>query len=129
MVVSKGRKKKTRVNSRAKDVHHILWQRRHWDGGWNKILRNHDYFKVLIPRDTLHKRIHEFVGDIPCPDGKHCKLAYEEVERRLDEGTINYYDHLEKRIDLLVELWSEDCPETVKALLKQRDVVSHFYGN
>lgn len=66
--------------------------------------------------------------NIPCPDGKLCKEAYLEVERRLEEGEIDFDDYAEKRIDLLVELWKDSCPQTIKALLRERDIISHFYN-
>ena len=120
--------KKKRRGSNVTDVHHILWQARHWKSGWSKALRTHYYLRVRIPRDTLHRRIHEFVGDIPCPSGRCCKIAFLAIEEALDNGEISFDDRIEDRISFLIGVWKEECPDTVRALSRQRDIISNFYN-
>lgn len=131
--VAKKKKKKSRkkqtFNPSALNTHHILWQARHWNVGYSRALRNNEYMKKLIPRDTLHKEIHCKIADVPVPSGELCKKAYLEIEKRLKEGTIDSKkDSIETRINLLLEVWDYDsCPRTVDALLKQRSIVTQFY--
>ena len=109
----------------SKDRHHLLYQRRHWNSGWALRLRNHPYMIKLIPRETLHRIIHENVSNIPQPSGKECKTAYELISCLDKEGKIKESDPLEKRIELLLSCFEN--PETRKALIKQREVISQFY--
>ena len=77
---------------------------------------------------SLHHAIHQQIFDIPCPSGKSCKRAYEEILRRKDDGTIDVeHDSIAKRLDLLIELWEDTEPETVEVLKKQREIVTEFY--
>ena len=82
-----------------------------------------------IPRDTLHRAIHSKVHDIPCPNGKECKKAFEELVRRERLGLIDVeHDTCEQRLDFLIEMWRDKCPATVAMLEWQKQIISKFYG-
>lgn len=84
---------------------------------------------LYIPRDTLHREIHSKIHDIPTPNGRECKLAFEEILKREKEGTIDVSrDSAEARLNLLIELWRDKCPATVAVLEWQRDVIAKFYS-
>lgn len=125
------KKRKTRVAPSARrsdDWHHFLFQRRHWQQGYAKALREHPYMGKYIPRDTLHREIHSKIHDIPTPNGSECKLAFEELIKREREGTIDVErDSCARRLNFLIELWREKCPATVAILEWQRDVIAKFY--
>ena len=82
---------------------------------------------VSIPANTLHREIHEYVGDIPVPRVRHLKEALDEINRLLEFGVIGLDDPLLNRIDLLIFMWDYVEPDTVVALKKQRKVVARFY--
>lgn len=111
------------------DYHHILFQRKHWQNGYAKALREHPYMGKYIPTATLHRAIHSKIHDVPTPNGKECRKAYLELCRREKEGLVDVaHDTLEQRINFLVEMWSEDnCEATVAILKWQQQVVHKFY--
>ena len=81
----------------------------------------------MIPMQTLHREIHSKIHDIPTPNGRECRIAYEEIERLDAMGAISEYDTIEKRLDLLISLWHEDCPATCAILEWQKEIVAKFY--
>lgn len=118
--------------SRAKkrspyDYHHILYQRKHWQQGWAKILREHPYCGAHIPRNTLHRAIHAKIHDIPTPNGKDCRMAVEVLENWLETGYISYDDPLDKRIEMIAKCFRAKCPATTAMLDWQKDIVAKFY--
>lgn len=113
--------------SAKRDVHHILWQKRHWDKGWSKRLREHPYCKIEIPRDTLHHQIHQVVNDIPVPNGEACKAAYIAIESWLEGGVCSMDDNLSRRIEVIEMCFKAKYPVTYKALEKQKNVVDNYY--
>lgn len=81
-----------------------------------------------IPRDTLHRTIHSKIHDVPVPNGKECRKAFEELCRREEAGLISINDTIEQRIDFLIEMWKEDnCSATIAILEWQKQVVQKFY--
>lgn len=124
--VSKKKNKNRVINYSATDWHHILWQARHWKSGWPKRIREHRYCGAYIPKATLHRRIHEFIGDIPVPDGKYCKQAYEAIENWLEAGYISLDDPIDKKIETLIICFKVNCPETTRALYKELDIVQQY---
>lgn len=127
-------KKKNRVReyhyTSQKDFHHLLFQKRHWANGYAKALREHAYMGKMIPRDTLHREIHSKVHDVPVPNGRECKKAFEELVRRERLGLINVeHDTIEQRIAFLNEMWKEDhCEATLAVLNWQAEIVRKFYS-
>ena len=83
----------------------------------------------MIPMATLHRLIHSKIHDIPTPNGKECRLAYERICQLEAKGKIDVIkDSIEKRLALLIDLWKDACPATVEILKWQSDIVAKFYG-
>ncbi len=121
-------KKRPYFDPNRKDCHHLLWMARNYNAGWAKVLRNNDYLKVMIPQMTLHREIHFQIANIPPPSNKACKEAFEKINRGLINGVLDCkFDKIEARLQVLIDLWGEDFPSTVKALKKQQKVVRNFY--
>ena len=119
--------KKKRFRSQ-KDTHHLLYQGRHWKQGYAKLLRESPYFKVLIPRDTLHRAIHSKAHDLPTPHGAECRKAYQLMMVGIASGRLDpERDTAEKRLEFLIEVWEDDCPATVAMLRWQRDIIHKFF--
>lgn len=124
------RKRKTcgRKQSAKFNCHHLLWQGRHWKQGYAKLLREHPYFKVNIPKDTLHREIHSKIHDIPTPNGAECRKAYELLLQDIASGKLDVAkDSISKRLDFLIEIWENSCPATVAMLRWQKDAIAKFY--
>lgn len=127
--MSRKKKNNKSKHRRGYDWHHILFQHKHWQQGYAKALREHPYMGKYIPQDTLHRTIHSKIHDIPTPNGRECRKAYEELCRMEREGLISPYDTLEQRIDFLLRVWENDGCEATLAMLKwQKQVVEKFYG-
>ena len=110
------------------NCHHILWQARNYNSGWAKRLREHWYFKKMMPEKTLHKQIHAKINDVPNPGGYACKKAFIALENALNEDLVSDTDTAEERIDFLLSVWEyERYPRTVVALWQQRQIISNFY--
>lgn len=110
------------------DYHHLLYQKNHWKVGYAKLLREHPYMGKMIPKQTLHRAIHAKIHDVPTPNGCDCKRAYFEILRLEQEGLIDVeHDHIEKRLDVLINIWRDTCPATVAILEWQKQVVQKFY--
>lgn len=124
--VSKKKREKRKPNYRAKDRHHILYQKRHWNRGGLKILRDYDYCVMYIPRDTLHKQIHEWVFDVPAPAEHYAYEVIRQLQEMEQRGAISDKDPIEKRLKLLIALF--DCIEqpTADALRKQLHIVYEY---
>jgi hypothetical protein len=81
-----------------------------------------------IPRETLHRTIHSKIHDVPTPNGRECKKAFDELCRREQKGLISADDSIEKRIDFLIEIWEEhNCDATIAILKWQKQVIQKFY--
>lgn len=68
--------------------------------------------------------------DVPCPNGRECRIAFEELCRRERLGLIDVEnDTIEQRIDFLIEMWKDDnCEATIAILKWQKQIVSKFYS-
>lgn len=120
--------RKSRIDLRKEDYHHLLFQGRHWQQGYAKLLREHPYMGKMIPMVTLHRLIHSKIHDIPTPNGKECKAAYERIRQLETTGEIDIdKDSIGKRLTLLIDLWKDTCPATVEILKWQSDIVTKFY--
>ncbi len=94
----------------------------------SKVLREHPYCKVEIPKDTLHVYIHENMKDIPVPEEEHCAFALECINSWLDGGFAHDNDPIERRIELLIICFKWNSPKTAEALRKQLDIVKTYKG-
>ena len=124
-------KKVSRRNRRlrkvgATDMHHIFYQRRHYNHGALYELRNYFYCKVIIPKDTVHQAIHEFLGDVPAPSERNTEEAMIHLKILEDYHAIKEEDSIEQRLSILFAIF--DCMEqpTADALMKQLEIVRKF---
>lgn len=114
-----------RSHSRDQNTHHLLWCRRLWSKGWNRTLRNHPYCQVLIPAETLHKRIHAELTYIPVPNGADSRRVLELLGWLESCHALNYDDDILTRLEFLIEAFSS--PQTVEALKRQYEIVATYY--
>lgn len=134
--MSKKKRRKKRNHSSEKhtrylareDYHHLCFQRKHWQQGFAKALREHPYCGGYIPQATLHREIHSKVHDVPTPNGYDCKKALETLNNMLALGTIKLNDRLDKKAQILSSIFSEKCPATSAILLWQSEIISKYYG-
>lgn len=137
--VSKVSKKKKRYNKRRKkrknrriecpyikDCHHILWQKNKWKQGSIRKLRDHYYCKIYIPRNTLHRYIHQDIVEIPVPREMDAKAALWHLDYLERFGAISDKDPFEKRLIVLIALFECVAQPTADALKKQLDLVREF---
>jgi len=108
---------------------HFLYQKRHWQQGYARALREHWYSGAYIPQQTLHRIIHSKLHDIPVPNGRDCKRAYEELIRREREGLITRDDTPMQKLEFLVEMFKDSCHATTAMLLWQKQIIEKFYNN
>lgn len=112
--MSKKRKLKTQTkqsnkqggpNSRS-DIHHIWFQRRHYQQGWAKVLREHWYCKILIPQATLHRELHSKIHDVPTPNGDICRSLVNDIDLLYEKGIIGENDTPLMRVTIISNLLS-----------------------
>lgn len=128
-------KKKRKKKSRPKkvqvvniDLHHLCYQRRHWNKGSAYDIRRLHYCIVPIPRSTLHRSIHEYIGDIPVPSESNAKTVLTQLRLLKHYGAIGDGDSVEKRLRVLIALFGRSGEDpTADALKKQLEVVHEFY--
>lgn len=81
--------------------------------------------QICIPRNSLHRKIHETINSIPVPNEDVCMFLWGELEKLMMYGLISEGDNIEIRLSVLLELLKEygDSLEVTIATLKwQRDV-------
>lgn len=111
----------------AKDRHHCCFIGRQWSRGYAKKVRDFHYCIALIPKDTLHKRIHAKVAYVPVPDDESAKYVYERLLLLDELGALKDNDPLEWRLLLLAALFSHKDAAVAEGFLAQLDVVNGFY--
>ena len=86
---------------------------------------------AVIPMHTLHRRIHETIHDIPCPNEDVCEYVWHELEALRLGGAVDVKrDGLEQRITLLIQILREydaNLSATIATLNWQKQVVRKFY--
>lgn len=108
-------------------THHFLFQRKHWQQGYAKALREHCCCGAYIPQATLHRELHSKIHDVPVPNGNVCKEIYHELCRQEQAGLIHKDDPPWVKLEWLIEQLEERCPAT-KAILKwQKEVITKYY--
>ena len=125
MKIKKKHKKTSLKNTRI-NTHHLCWRRRKWSKGVRKELRTHPYCLVKIPRNTLHKYIHDNMGDIPIPKDCSIRSAISQLEYMENYGAISLDDPIEKRLLLLAALFEVTDQPTADAFRKQYYLVCDF---
>ena len=114
-------------NPNRKDIHHLLWTRKSWKGGAVGELRMHWYCRIAIPRDTLHKEIHHYIGSIPVSRYHSAKSVLEQLGYLEKYGGISEKDPIEKRLKVLIALFECIEDDTANALKVQLEIVNRFY--
>lgn len=114
-------------HTKSTDRHHLLWYREDYSKGWAKRLRDHWYCSVDIPRDTLHKEIHDEITHIPVPRVVNIKTALQQLSLLEKFGGISKDDCVKKRLIVLLALFEYVEPYTYAALKTQYDIVCKFY--
>lgn len=117
-------RKQRRVNDKTRDIHHIFWSRKDWHDGCANLIRDHWYCKVSIPKNTLHKEIHNNVTHVPVPPIGELKRAFSHLAEMEQYGIIKKNDDIERRLVMLIPLFEGT---TKQALQHQFNVVSDFY--
>lgn len=114
-------------NPNATNGHHLCWQRRYWHRGAIKELRDYHYCIVQLPKDTVHKYIHEHMKLIPVPSEANAKYALEQLKYLYSINAIRDDDVLDKRLNLLAALF--DCVDqpTADAFRRQLEIVHEYY--
>lgn len=120
--------KRNPLNPTSKDVHHLLWTRRSWKGGAIGELRMHWYCRIPIPRETLHREIHHYIGSIPVPRYQSARSALEQLGYLEKYGGISKEDPIDKRLRVLIALFECTENDTANALKVQLEIVNRFYG-
>lgn len=107
------RKKRQNTANNIRDKHHLCYQKRKWQRGNLRKLRDYWYCRVSIPRDTLHKKIHLELPDVPIPKDLSAKNALEQLETLETFSAISEFDSIERRLELLASLF--DCSDQATA--------------
>lgn len=105
----------------------MLYQKRYWNHGYAQKLRNNWYMKIMIPKDTLHRDLHEKIHDVPVPNEEDCRIALIVLRELSIRGVISDNDPAWVRLDTLIEIWKGTNPTTIEVLKWQRDVIFKFF--
>lgn len=122
----KHRKRQPRPANNIRDRHHLCYQSKKWARGSLRLLRDYWYCKVSIPRDTLHKKLHLEMPDIPVPSDSSAKSALKQLEMLEQYSAISEFDSIERRLELLATLFDCSDQATADAFRKQLDIVREF---
>lgn len=80
---------------------------------------------------TLHRRLHETIHDVPCPNEDVCELIWHELEALRLTGVIDVeHDNIELRLSTIIQLLSEchgNLDATIATLKWQKQIVHKFY--
>lgn len=110
-------------------THHFLFQKRYWDNGWAKALRNHPYCGAYLNQAYLHRSIHESIHDVPVPNGAVCREVYQELCREEQSGLVRADDPPWIKLSWLIEHFEDSCPATVAILAWEKEKITKFYKN
>lgn len=119
-------KRQKNANANILNGHHLLFIRRRWRGGAIRELRQFWYCIVDIPKDTLHKYIHQHIISIPVPSETSARSALEQLKLLDDFGVLSKTDTVQMRLNILIAIF--DCMEeaTADGLRKQLAIVNEF---
>lgn len=112
----------------SKDSHHLLWMRRRWSNGALVALRKYPYCIIDIPRNTLHREIHENIATIPTPSAINAQSALNQLRTLEKYGAISDQDDIVRRLEVLIALFDCAEPRTTDALKRQLAIAREFYG-
>lgn len=118
-----------KLNLTTCDKHHLIYQGRNWKRGSLKELRMFWYCIMYIPRNTLHREIHASLSTIPAPDEGVARDVLRRLRLYDDDGELDYFDPLEKRLALLADLFERyEAFDTADAMRKQLYIAKCFYN-
>lgn len=124
--MSKRKKKKNLFGVATVDSHHIFFTKTGWSSRPAHRLRTHWYCVVEIPRGTLHHKIHDKVRYVPVPRECNIIAALTQLDLLEYHEAIKPTDPLEKRLRVLISLFSVVEQPTADALEKQLEVVCEY---
>lgn len=107
-------------------THHFLYQKKYWNDGWAKALRNDRYCGAYINQAYLHRDIHSSVTQVFVPNGSECRRVYQELCRQKQDGFISDSDPPWIKLAWLAEQFEGTCPITSAILLWQRSKILKF---
>lgn len=113
------------VHDSKVDRHHLLFQRRNYHGALAE-LRSYPYCVVSIPKDSLHRMIHESVHNVPTPKPANAREVLQELRTLYRYGGIKDTDDIEKRLVVLIALFDIIEQPTCDALKKQLAIVQEY---
>jgi len=82
--------------------------------------------RLFIPKDTLHKYIHENMEEIPTPNAVSAKIMLEMLDLLAQTGFITPLDDIEKRLMVLLDLIPYDESDMRMAIKKQLRLVRNY---
>lgn len=80
----------------------------------------------MIPKNTLHRFIHEKVNDVPLADGQSCKIAVQAINNWLEAGYISLDDPVDRKLEVLAGIFNKTSPKTADVLRKQLNIVRDY---
>lgn len=121
-------RKKLRRSFRSNvcDMHHLCWVRKRWSSSVAHKFRLHPYCIVSIPKNTLHWYIHQNMTHIPVPTDEVLRNALHRLEIMELVEEIRMDDQIEKRLQVLVNLFAESAPSTAEGFRTQLRLVHEF---
>lgn len=108
------------------DYHHCVWTRSHWNFGYAKLIRDHPCAGAYIPQKALHRKIHEFIGDVACPSDTACKKAYVKLEAKYKDGSVTKESPIDKKLEVLIKCFKFE-KQTKRDLERQLKIVREYY--
>ena len=100
-----------------RDCHHLLFPRHDWSRGAAHLLRNETYYRLFIPKTSLHRHIHQAIPNIPVPSLDDCHDAWERLQFARKHHRVDIlHDSPERRLDFLIHVWSKNYPAVADAL-------------
>ena len=108
------------------DKHHLCFIGRRWNNGWLGSFRKYWYCIIKIPRNSLHRYIHENLATIPAPRPENAKAALEQLWELNRYGAIHESDDIERRLELMIALFDCAEPKTTEGFRKQLEIIREF---
>ena len=108
------------------DTHHICFARRKWNRGYAKAIRQFRYCTIQLPRDTLHKFIHDNMNGVAVPDDRVARYAYQQLLDLDKRGVLHDDDSIEKRLTLLIALFEYVAEPTAEDFRKQLIIIQSY---
>ena len=114
------------MRSNFSDHHHFFYPRSAWNYGPAKKLRNDSYMIVELPRDPVHEAIHSLVPYVPVPDSSVASQVLDKIEFLREKRVVTDNDPPNKRLAVLIGLFSEVDGDVSYALEAQLRIICKF---